>query len=101
MNTKTTRRCFLRQSAQAAAVTAAVSTMGGVHISAAANPTKVNLGVIGCGGIMGHHVSGLVSRREDVVFNWLCDVDPGQFNRLDSMISGFQKSRSCHRKLFF
>ena len=92
MSTKTTRRRFLRQSTQAAAVTAAVSTLGGVYTSAAENPTKVNLGVVGCGGIMGHHVNGLVSRREDVVLSWLCDVDPGQISRIDSMISGFQKN---------
>ncbi|MCP4192315.1 MAG: Gfo/Idh/MocA family oxidoreductase [Planctomycetaceae bacterium] len=90
MKEKTTRRNFLRRSTQTAAVAAAVSTLGGVQTSAAAQKGKINLGIVGCGGIMGHHVSGLVSRNEDVSFAWLCDVDPSQMERMSSRLAGFQ-----------
>jgi predicted dehydrogenase len=92
MTDRTTRRRFLRHSAETAALTAAVSTLGGVHSVAAENATTVNLGIIGCGGIMGHHVSGLVSRRENVSFAWLCDVDPRQLERILAPIQGFQSA---------
>ncbi len=92
MTDKTTRRRFLQHSAETAALTAAVSTLGGVHSVAAENTTTVNLGIVGCGGIMGHHVGGLVSRRENVSFAWLCDVDPRQMERISAPIQGFQST---------
>lgn len=93
MTQKTSRRDFLQRSAAgAAALTASVSTLGGVHSLAAVRAEKVNLGIVGCGGIMGHHVGGLVSRKEDVVLKWFCDVDPRQYQRMDSLVSGFQSS---------
>ncbi|MEZ6073951.1 MAG: Gfo/Idh/MocA family oxidoreductase [Pirellulales bacterium] len=52
----------------------------------------VRLGIIGCGGIMGHHVRGLVDRGERVEFAWLCDVDPRQLQAKAEMIDGFQSS---------
>jgi predicted dehydrogenase len=74
----TTRREFLSQSSKTIALTTAVSTLGAVHSSAAARDEPINIAIIGCGGIMGLHVDGLVDRKENVNFNWLCDVDPGQ-----------------------
>jgi predicted dehydrogenase len=39
---------------------------------------------------MGHHVRGLVDRREAVSIAWLCDVDPRQLDRTAALLSGFQ-----------
>ena len=87
-----TRREFLRTSTEAALVTAATSVLGGVHAAAAPPVEVVRLGIIGCGGIMGHHVKGLVSRRESVSLAWLCDVDPRQIDKLAALVRGFQSA---------
>ncbi|MGA1372808.1 MAG: Gfo/Idh/MocA family protein [Pseudomonadales bacterium] len=50
-------------------------------------PAKLRLGIIGCGGIMTHHVQGLVGRREAVSIAWLCDVDPAQIDRMDKLVT--------------
>ncbi|MEX0714750.1 MAG: Gfo/Idh/MocA family oxidoreductase [Pirellulales bacterium] len=92
MQRETTRRKFLQQSTEAAALAAAVSTLGGVHAFGAEEPPVVRLGIIGCGGIMGHHVQGLVSRGEAVSFAWLCDVDPRQIDKTAAFVSGFQSA---------
>ncbi len=92
MQNETTRRGFLRQSTETAALTAAVSTLGGVHAYADEKTETVNIGIIGCGGIMTHHVKGLVSRRENISIAYLCDVDPRQIDRMASHMSDFQKS---------
>ena len=86
MNRETSRRRFLKDSAEVAALTAAVSTLGSVHSAAAEKPTKVNLGIIGCGGIMGMHVQGLVSRRDPVSLTWFCDVDPRQIDKYSQYV---------------
>jgi predicted dehydrogenase len=90
MQRETTRRRFLGQSSQAAAIAAAAATLGGVHAFGEEKPQTVRLGIIGCGGIMGSHVKGLVERREAVSLAWLCDVDPGQIDRMAGMVTGFQ-----------
>ncbi|MDP6557854.1 MAG: Gfo/Idh/MocA family oxidoreductase [Pirellulaceae bacterium] len=90
MTTRTTRRRFLRNATDTALATAAVSTLGGVHAFGAQTPERVRLGIIGCGGIMGHHVKGLVSRREAVSIAWLCDVDPAQIDKMANNMTGFQ-----------
>ena len=90
MKHETTRRGFLQESTGAAAITAAASTLPGVHAFAASTPETVHLGIIGCGGIMGHHVKGLVSRREAVSIAYLCDVDPRQIDVKAKIMSGFQ-----------
>ena len=90
--TTTNRRDFLRTSTESAAVAAALTALGPVHASAAASDERVQLGIVGCGGIMGHHVRGLVSRKENVGFAWLCDVDPRQINDKAKMINGFQRA---------
>jgi predicted dehydrogenase len=87
-----TRRAFLKQSTHVAAVAAAASALGPVHAFGAGQPVRVRLGIIGCGGIMGHHVEGLVSRRENVSFAWLCDVDPRQLEKMAGRVSGFQST---------
>jgi predicted dehydrogenase len=76
------RRKFLTQVSHSAAVLGAASTLKGVHSVAAETPSPVRLGIIGCGGIMTHHVKGLVERGEAVSIAWLCDVDPAQLDRL-------------------
>ena len=92
MARETTRRRFLQRSGEAAALTAAVSALGGVHSVAAAAEEKINLGIIGCGGIMGHHVKGLVGRRENVSLAWFCDVDPRQMDKMSANVTGFQSA---------
>jgi predicted dehydrogenase len=87
---RTTRRKFLRQSSEAAAIMAAASTLGGVHALGDEPAPTVRLGIIGCGGIMTHHVKGLVGRGEAVSIAWLCDVDPGQIDKLAEVVSAFQ-----------
>lgn len=82
-----TRRRFLKYSANNVAIAGAASMLGGVHSLAASSTQAVNLGIIGCGGIMGHHVRGLVGRGEDVSFNWLCDVDPRQLEKMSGNIT--------------
>ncbi len=95
MNGETTRRGFLQQSTEAAAATAAVtaaaSTLVGAHADGADKSETVRLGIIGCGGIMTHHVKGLVSRGESVSIAWLCDVDPRQIDAMAKHTSGFQR----------
>ena len=81
MNSPTTRREFLERAAQTSAIASAVAALGGVHVFADEKPDVVRFGLIGCGGIMTHHVKGLVERREAVSIPWLCDVDPGQMDR--------------------
>jgi predicted dehydrogenase len=88
---KSTRREFLHESASTAAVLAAAAALGGVHAQGA-EKSATRLAIIGCGGIMGHHVKGLVSRKEAVSFAWLCDVDPQQIEKMEGVISGFQSS---------
>ncbi len=90
MTTRTTRRRFLRNATDTALTTAAISTLGGVQTFGAEAPERVRLGIIGCGGIMGHHVKGLVSRREAVSIAWLCDVDPAQIDKMSRNMTGFQ-----------
>ena len=98
MQRETTRRGFLQKSTEAAAITAAASTLIGAHAAAAEKPATVNIGIIGCGGIMTHHVKGLVNRREAVSIAWLCDVDPAQIERMAGHMSGFQ-SKPAKRTL--
>ncbi|MFV1968846.1 MAG: Gfo/Idh/MocA family protein [Pirellulaceae bacterium] len=86
----TNRRTFLKKSTEVATLTAAASTLGGVHAFGASPPAGLNLGIIGCGSIMTHHVKGLVGRQEPVSISYLCDVDPRQIDRLATVMEGFQ-----------
>ena len=90
MNPDPTRRVFIQRTTEAAALLTAASTLGAVHGFAADQPATVRLGIIGCGGIMGHHLKGLVGRREAVSLAWLCDVDPAQIEKAARLIDGFQ-----------
>ena len=90
MNPDPTRRLFIRRSTEAAALLTAASTLGAVHGFAANQPATVRMGIIGCGGIMGRHIKGLVGRHEAVSFAWLCDIDPAQIEKAAKLIDGFQ-----------
>lgn len=93
MQLLTNRREFLLRSSQTAALTAAVTALGPVHLLADDKPAPLRLGIIGCGGIMSHHVKGLVSRGEAVTIAWLCDVDPKQIEKMAGYVpSEFQTS---------
>lgn len=87
--TNNTRRHFLATST--ATTLAAASSIRGAYGGSSEPPEVVNLGLIGCGGIMGHHLKGLVSRRESVSIAWLCDVDPAQLQRISANMKGFQR----------
>ncbi|MBM84232.1 MAG: hypothetical protein CMJ78_27065 [Planctomycetaceae bacterium] len=94
MKEQSTRREFLKKSTETAALTATISTLGGVHAFGGSTEEKIQLGIIGCGGIMSHHVKGLVGRREAVEIAHLCDVDTAQIRRMASFIDkGFQSAR--------
>lgn len=90
MSTDSTRREFLKNSA---AVMAAAQALGSHRLFAAAPVKKLNIAIIGCGGIMTSHVKGLAKRPEEVTIPWLCDVDPAQMERMAGFIPGdFQPS---------
>ena len=57
----TTRRRFLETSTAACAAAAIRPVWGSEPAD-----EKLNLGIIGCGGIMTHHVKGLVGRKENI-----------------------------------
>ncbi len=90
MTHKANRRAFLKRSSQASAVLLAAQTLGGVHCVAGEKSSTLRLGLIGCGSIMSHHIRGLVSRKEDVTIDWLCDVDLQQIKKSADLLSGFQ-----------
>jgi predicted dehydrogenase len=71
---------------------AAVGTLGGVHASATESDDQVRLGIIGCGGIMSHHLRGLVARQENISFRWLCDVDRAQVAKAETLLSGYRSA---------
>ncbi len=48
------------------------------------------MGIIGCGGIMTHHVKGLAKRGKEVSIAWLCDVDPAQIERMAGVMGNSQ-----------
>lgn len=87
MSTSANRREFLQHSIKTSAILAAASSLGGVCLLADEKPEQVRLGIIGCGGIMTHHVKGLVERRDAARIAWLCDVDPAQIERLDQLVT--------------
>lgn len=94
MTSESNRREFLQRSAGAATAAATLSTLGAVQTLGSGKSETINIGIIGCGGIMTHHVKGLVGRRENVSISYLCDVDPAQINRMAGVMSGFQSKRA-------
>ncbi|MEI6538094.1 MAG: Gfo/Idh/MocA family oxidoreductase [Planctomycetota bacterium] len=88
MKQNTNRRQFMQRSTQAAATVAVAAGLGRAPLFANDDkPPKVRLGIIGCGGIMTHHVQGLVARREAVSLAWLCDVDPAQIEKMNALVT--------------
>lgn len=92
MQGKSTRRQFLEHTTETAALLAAVSALGGVHALANEPEEKLNLGIIGCGGMMRGHVNGLVDRKENVSFAWLCDIDPRQLDQTAKIVTKHQSA---------
>lgn len=90
MPSESTRREFLQCSTTATTVAAASLALRGVHVWAEDRPRTIRMGIIGCGGMMTGHVKGLVERRENVSFAWLCDVDPAQIDKMAGHVSSFQ-----------
>lgn len=85
------RRDFLTSVSATATTLAAASAIQPLY-AASARRKQLRLGIIGCGGIMTHHVKGLVSRKENVQIAWLCDVDPAQIKRMSQHVTGVQSS---------
>ncbi len=86
MNDSVSRRDFLTTSTAAATVAAVrPAKADGVN-------GRINLALIGCGG-MGHgHVKSVVSAKHNAHFAWLCDVDRTQIDRVTQSIGNFQKT---------
>ena len=88
MKQDTNRRQFMQRSTEAVATVAVAAALGRAPLFANDDkPPKVRLGIIGCGGIMTHHVQGLVARREAVSLAWLCDVDPAQIDKMNALVT--------------
>ncbi len=83
------RRQFLQSTGSATASLAAATAIRPLY-AAAARPEQVRLGIIGCGGIMTHHVKGLAGRGDNVSIAWLCDVDPAQIKRMATHVNSAQ-----------
>ena len=88
----TSRREFLVRSGEAAAVTAALTTLPRVHGASGERPEIVQLGIIGCGGMMNGHLKWMLERKSSVSFAWLCDVDPKRLDSAANVVAGFQTS---------
>lgn len=82
-----TRREFLRQTRNLAALAAGVTALGPVHSFAAEGQRKVRIGIIGCGGIAQLHVQGLATRGHEVDLRWLCDVDQRQIEKTRKLLN--------------
>ena len=90
------RRRFIQSASGTVATLAAAQAIPGVFAADSSRQETLNVALIGCGGIMTHHLKGLVSRREAVSISWLCDVDPAQIDRIAKNMVGFQ-SKSARR----
>jgi len=90
MTASITRRGFLERSAGQAALLSAASALGGVHAWADERPATLRLGLIGCGDIMKTHMKTIVSHKLPVSIAWLCDVDPGQIDKVARLMEDFQ-----------
>lgn len=91
MSRQVNRRRFLLDSTGSIAAASAGFAVSTAQARSGAND-RLQLGIIGCGGIMTHHVKGLVARRESVQLSYLCDVDPAQIDRMAQHVTGFQDS---------
>jgi predicted dehydrogenase len=100
MTSELNRRRFLQSASGTAATIAAAQAIPGAFAAQSSRPETVNVALIGCGGIMTHHLKGLVSRKEAVSISWLCDVDPAQIDRMAKNMVGFQ-SKPAKRTLKF
>ncbi|MFO1020877.1 MAG: Gfo/Idh/MocA family oxidoreductase [Planctomycetales bacterium] len=87
-----TRRQFLQTASHSALVLTAASALGPVHTFAEEQPEKLRLAIVGCGGIMGMHVQGIVDRKLPVSIAYLCDIDPAQIEKKAKQLEGFQSS---------
>lgn len=92
------RRQFLSTGTGAASLLATAATWNNVQGAAADTSGRLRLGLIGCGGIMGHHIQGLVKNQsEGVQIAWLCDIDPAQLVRSAKAIPQVPPPRQTSR----
>ena len=83
-----------RRQALVTSVASLAAALGPVHAWSDEGSRKIRLGLIGLGGIMSHHIKGLVSRKEAVEIVWLCDVDPNQISKASALIPETFQSKS-------
>ena len=88
MNDSTNRRTFM---AAAAKGTTALTATALVGARRAAGPNeRISLGLIGCGGMMGGHVRGLIDRQSAIIFGAICDVDESRLAQTAATIEAAQ-----------
>ena len=90
----------MQRTTGAATLLTAASSLGTAHGFTVEQPATIRLGIIGCGGIIGTHLKGLVNRREAVSIAWLCDVDPAQIEKAAKLVDGFQSAPPKHTSRF-
>ncbi len=86
------RRRFMKH----AAGVATASAFGGVHTFGQTTPAVLRLGLIGCGAVMDFHAKRLAANPATTIA-WICDVDPGQLERLAREISQQPPPRQTSR----
>ncbi len=87
------QRQFLKSTGSASSILAAAAVVR--PLWADESRDKLNLGIIGCGGIMNHHLRGLARRGDNVSIAWLCDVDPTQIERISKNIGRSDPRRTA------
>lgn len=78
------RRQFLHRSTGTAALSAALVSFPAVHTFGRQN-SKLQVGLIGCGGVMKFHAEQ-VTESKDAEVRWLCDIDPAQIDKLHERV---------------
>lgn len=84
------RRTFLTRTTTTLASGLAVGAFS-ADTARASTEEPIRLGIIGCGGMMMTHVSGLVRRKSSVSFAYLCDPDPRHLETFADVVADFQK----------
>ncbi|MEZ6045565.1 MAG: Gfo/Idh/MocA family oxidoreductase [Planctomycetaceae bacterium] len=92
MSLRENRRTFLKKSSSMLALGAAATSMSQLHLFGANQEEKITLGLIGCGGIMQHHIRQLIAGSQNVVITHLCDVDPAQIEKSAKLVESFQQT---------
>ena len=97
MPTSSSRREFIVQSTAAAG---ALMVHGSSAARAGDSPNdKIQLGLIGCGGMMQGHVNRLYKHADKVIVTHVCDPDPGQSENVAAALGPLGDSAKVPRSL--